>query len=290
MTFDPWVAVGVGAAVALLLGVLEHPEMPRLARATASWHSRARERGVACRPLPLATLWCLGWGVVATVVAVGQGGPSGLGIGLVASLLAAILGPLLLERIWSRRHERALSADLPTLLRQWAMALDGGMAPAPALREAARDADGPAALEARRVAILHALRSGRLSECWSLRASVLGSSSLSELAGVVAAVDRSGAPLARLLTLLARDLDDRTTHRDRMLALARGPLRQLAASYVMIAILVVGLTEVPALMGVVSPEGAGLAPEHWLALTLSLVVSVVVAATALRHTRHLGVS
>ena len=204
------------------------------------------------------------------------------------ALVLAVITPLVVDRLWRNRHEDRLAHQLPEMLRQWAMALQGGLSAEGALREVARRRDDEIGREVRRVLLARGLRLGTLSSCWQSRSESLGSASLAEVGATIAAVEKTGAPMAALLESLAEDLSRRGAFRDRIRALARGPLKQLASSYILIAAMIAGMSYLPIWMGGFMEGAPALSPGHWITLTGSVAISLCITAVILQRDRELG--
>lgn len=234
-----------------------------------------RVRGVDPAGIPVHTAARTG-GLVATILVLVtvRDAPGLLLAGLVG--LASLAAPGFIARQWAARREHALARALAPFLRAWATALDAGAHPWIGYTEAVRNVGPPLRVEMLRVQARVALRAGTLATVLADRAHVLRSPALAEIGGVLAATDRTGAPLAVLLRRLADDLDARHGFADQLAAAARGPQREIllscAASVAMAAAL-------PSMLGRMCPPGSPappLAHWEWAVLAVGAAVPMVV--------------
>lgn len=244
----------------------------------------ARTHGADPGGLPVVGLARVG-GVATAVLALASF-PGWRGPVLATAMIgAAVIGPAWAARRWAAEREQALARELPAFLRAWATTLDAGAFPWPGFVEAAREATPPLRLEVLRVQARAALREGTLAEILSSRAGEIGSSTLAEVAGVLATTERTGAPVATLLRRLADDVDARHAFSDQLDAASRGPQKEIG----LVCVASVGMAAtLPTLLAKMAPPGAAeprLAPWLWAVLGLGVAVPVGVLARERRRAR-----
>ena len=224
MTRHLIIAVILAGCLALLLTL---PALPgRLGRAELEFKRKARERGYPLDSAPIGVAW------LATTVAMAFFSMLvfhglELGLALLCALGFGLIAPRVVDATWQSQHERRIAEGLPTLLRQIAAILRSGGTPDHAIEHVIAVASEPMRTELVRIHGARATNFGSLAACIRMRAERLPSTSLHDLAAVIDASSRTGAPIAALLAELAAEIESRNQFRTAMRSAMKGPIMAL---------------------------------------------------------------
>lgn len=256
------------------------------------WRSFAAQRGVRLSAAPVGALLAMLWAVSAIGAGLTWGAVAGVIVALTTLAAALPLGAGI-QQIWGSVHERSIARSLPPFLRMWATRLRAGAPPLAALTGVCGGVEGVLGLELCRVVAAARCRATSMEGAFRWRSAALGSPALGDVAATLAAVERTGAPLAALLDTLADEQEARARFREELANAAKPSIVGLAAIDLCVVLLAAATGPILAALvpaggglsglGLTTTVPLGLGWPDWAALAVACLIPWLMVAGALRR-------